>query len=80
MKDLLEKTLKTYNKYYRAYRAEYCHLTGLPMYSSKDFSEVQAKGLYTLSRARKEKARIDATHPVAWYRVQHGYTPLFRAR
>lgn len=78
MENLLEKTLESYNKYYKAYRAAYCRSTGLPMYESKDFSELQEKGFYTKSRAQREKAWIDENNPVGWYRVQHGYVPLFR--
>ena len=78
-KDLLKKTSATYNKYYKAYRAAYCRATGLPMYGSKDFAEVQAKELYTKTRAKHDKVQIDESKPVGWYRMQNGYTPLFRA-
>ena len=78
-KNLLEKTSATYNKYYKAYRAAYCHSTGLPMYGSKDFAEVQEKGFYTKTRAKREKVQIDESQLVGWYRMPNGYTPLFRA-
>lgn len=78
-KNLLEKTSATYNEYYGTYRAAYCHSTGLPMYGSKDFAEVQEKGFYTKTRAKREKVQIDESQPVGWYRMPNGYTPLFRA-
>ena len=78
MENLLEKTLESYNEYYKTYRAEYCRSTGLPMYGSKDFSEVQEKGFYTKSRAKRDKIWIDESHPVGWYRTVNGYVPLFR--
>ena len=78
-KDLLKKTPETYNKYYKAYRAAYCHSTGLPMYGHKDFPEVQEKRLYTKTRAKREKVQIDESQPVGWYRMPNGYTPMFRA-
>lgn len=78
MNDILEKTTARYNKYYKAYRAAYCHSTGLPMYGNKDFPFVQENMLYTISRAKREKVEIDTKEPVGWYRTQHGYVPLFR--
>lgn len=79
MTNLLEKTTATYNSYYKMYRAAYCHSTGLPMYGSKDFAEVQEKRFYTKTRAKREKVQIDESQPVGWYRMQTGYVPLFRA-
>ena len=74
---LLEKTDKTYNKNYRLYKADYVRTTGLPMYGHADFPEVQAKKLYSRTRAKLEKVQIDESCPLAWYRCEHGYTPLF---
>ena len=77
MKNLLEKTDETYNKYYKLYKAAYCRTTGLPMYGHKDFPEVEAKKLYSKTRAKLAKVEIDESRPLAWYRCENGYTPLF---
>ena len=76
----LAKTPKSYNSYYKTYRAEWCRKSGLPMYSRKNFDEVQSKGLYTATRAAKEKVSIDESVVCGWYRLPNGYTPLFRER
>lgn len=77
-KNLLEKNDGSYNSYYKLYRAEYCHKTGLPMYSSRDFDELQKNGIYTRTRAKVNKVKIDESVPVGWYRMKNGYAPLFK--
>jgi len=75
----LEQTKESYNSYYKTYRAEWCRKSGLPMYSNKDFPIVESEKLYTKTRAKKEKIKIDETNVYAWYRMPNGYTPLFKA-
>lgn len=75
----LEQTKESYNFYYKTYRAEWCKKSGLPMYSNKDFQIVENEKLYTKTRAKKEKIKIDETKVYAWYRRPNGYTPLFKA-
>lgn len=77
MSNLLEKTDKTFNFNRRLYRAAYVHTTGLPTYGHADFPTVQAKKLYSRTRAKLEKVEIDESRPLGWYRCQHGFTPLF---
>ena len=78
--NLLDKTDESYNKYYKLYKASWCHKSGLPMYGKKDWNTVQEQGLYTITRAKKEKVSIDASNVCAWYRMPNGYTPLFRRK
>lgn len=75
--NLLEKNSGSYNSYYKLYRADYCRMTGLPMYSSKDFEYLEKNNIFSKTRAKKEKVEIDETSPVGWYRMQTGYAPLF---
>ena len=77
--DFLEKTSVSYNSYYKLYIAGWCRITGLPMYSKKDFPVIEAERLYSISRAKKDKVQIDTTDVCAWYRMAHGYAPLFKA-
>ena len=74
----LEKTRESYNEYYKTYRAAWCKKSGLPMYSKKDFEKVEREGLFTVSRAKKEKVVIDTRTVCGWYRMPNGYTPMFR--
>lgn len=76
----LEQTRESYNSYYKTYRAEWCKKSGLPMYAKKDFEIVEREGLYTKTRAKKEKINIDETKVCAWYRRPQGYTPLFKIK
>lgn len=77
--DYLEKTHDSYNSYYRLYKAEWCRKSGLPMYEKKQFFAVEAERLYSISRAKKEKVQIDTSTVCGWYRMHHGYTPLFKS-
>ena len=77
--DFLEKTSESYNSYYNLYKAGWCRLTGLPMYSKKEFPLIEAARLYTVSRAKREKVQIDTSVVRGWYRMANGYTPLFKA-
>ena len=74
----LEKTHESYNSYYRLYKAEWCKKSGLPMYNKKDWATIKEAQLYSISRAKKEKIQIDTTTVCAWYRMAHGYCPLFK--
>ena len=76
--DPLIKTHESYNDYYKQYRASWCRKSGLPMYSGKDFTTVEKEGLYTVTRAKKCKVHIDTTKVCAWYRLAHGYAPMFK--
>ena len=78
--DWLEQTKESYNPYYKTYRAEWCRKSGLPMYQKADFETVEREGLYTKSRARREKVDIDTTKVAGWYRRPNGYVPLFKCR
>lgn len=73
----LKQTAESYNAHYKAYRASWCRASGLPMYSRKDFETVERGGLYTKSRAAREKVEIDESKVLGWYRLPNGYTPLF---
>ena len=77
--NLLEKNKETYNRNYKLYRAKYCRETGLPMYNWRDYPQMIENGIYTRTRAKQEKVKINEEIPVGWYRLQHGYTPLFKA-
>ena len=77
---LLQKSFEAYNSYYGLYRAEWCRRTGLPMYSRKDWEIIERERLFTKSRAKREKVNINDNIVCAWYRMQNGYTPLFRVR
>lgn len=76
--NFLIQTNESYNSYYKTYRAEWCKKSGLPMYSSKEWERVKDERLYTKTRAKKEKIKIDDTKVCAWYRRPNGYTPLFK--
>lgn len=76
--DWLEKSRNSYNEYYKQYRAEWCRLSKLPMLDKSDWEQIEREGLYTESRARKEKVKCNYTEVAAWYKMQHGYTPLYR--
>lgn len=76
--DFLIQTNESYNFYYKTYRAEWCKKSGLPMYSNKDWERVENERLYTKTRAKKEKIKIDDTKVCAWYRRPNGYSPLFK--
>ncbi len=76
----LEKSYESYNEYYKQYKAKWCKESGLPMYSRKDFDIIEHEGLYTRSRALKEKVEIDIETVCGWYRRQNGYTPLFKRK
>lgn len=73
----LEKTNESYNSYYKLYKAEWCKKSGLPMYNKKDWAIIKEANLYSISRAKKEKIKIDPT-VCGWYRMQNGYCPLFK--
>lgn len=75
----LRQTSESYNEHYKAYRADWCRKSGLPMYAKKDFEKIEEEGLYTTSRACREDVKIDNQTVVAWYRLTNGYTPLFKA-
>ena len=68
---------KGYNKHKHTYTAEYCHSTGLPMFSKKNFPDMESEYLYTRSRAEKEAVVIDTVQVCGWYRVMYGYVPAY---
>ncbi len=75
---MMEKAAEGYNSRYHAYSVNYCRSTGLPMFSSKNFADVDRNyHLYTISRAKKEKVSVDESHVCGWYRVMHGYVPVY---
>lgn len=75
----LEKTAESYNDYYKTYRAAWCKKSGLPMLDRKNWEQIRAEGLYTVSRAKKERIIIDTNTICGWYRVCQGYVPMFKA-
>lgn len=75
--DDLEITAESYNESRGCYRARHCHATGLPRYDRSDFSFLEKNGIYTKSRAERENVKLNRAVVVGWYRVQHGYVPLF---
>ena len=75
----MEKTGESYNEYYKTYRTEWCRKSGLPMMDGSCWERIQAEDLYTVSRAKKKHVSIDMTEVCGWYRLRHGYAPLFRA-
>lgn len=66
-----------YNRYYHTYSASYCRSTGFPMFSSKNFMDAEKQGLYTRSYAVKKKVILDIVKVCGWYRVMHGYVPMY---
>lgn len=76
------KLIKIRNEKYKSYTAEYAKYTKLPMYGGakypkQDYEEV--KDIYLSSTRCREigKSVGDNEEPVAWYRVMHGYVPLY---
>ena len=60
----------------RAYRADDCRRSGLPMYANK--SEVPP-GMKTRSERKKEKNPPKENElPAAWLRCVYGYSPLYK--
>lgn len=78
--NFLEQTQKSYNFYYKTYRAEWCRKSGLPMYQNKDWCVIEREKLYSKTRAKIEKIQIDDSKVLAWYRMQNGYIPLFKIK
>lgn len=76
--DWLQKSNDSYDSYYKMYRAKWCRLSKLPMLSNKDWEQIQREGLYTKTRAAKEKVNVNYNEVAAWYRMYNGYVPLFR--
>ena len=68
---------KGYNKYKHTYATDYCRSTGLPMFSKKNFPDMESRYLYTRSRAEKESVAIDTAKVCGWYRVMYGYVPIY---
>lgn len=72
-------SLLVYNGYYSTFTADFCRASGLPMYNADNYDEVA--DLY-ISETRMKKSKLplnDDTEIVAWYRVSHGYVPLYKA-
>ncbi|MBQ7131222.1 MAG: hypothetical protein IJO29_01500 [Oscillospiraceae bacterium] len=78
--NLLEQRADNYSKYYKTYKAAYCRTTGLPLYNHDTAEQMVADGLYSKTRAAKEKVDIDDTDVCGWYRTYNGYVPLFRKK
>ena len=74
----LEKTHESYNNYYKTYYAAWCRKSGLPMLNSSCWERIQDEKLYTVSRAKKEHVCIDKSKVCGWFRLWHGYVPLFK--
>ncbi|HAT4294521.1 TPA: hypothetical protein I9069_001190 [Clostridium perfringens] len=75
--------LLVYDSYYRCYTANSCRKTGLPMFGGAEFSKAEYYEKYVdiyLSKTRCKKIKrpvLSNENPVAFFRVQHGYVPLY---
>lgn len=69
--------MKTLNEQYQTYTAEYCKATELPMLNKSTYNEFAH---IWLSKTRCKEIRqpvLDDENPIAFYRVKHGYIPLY---
>lgn len=68
--------MKVLNRY-GWFAAEYVKSTGLPIYNSKNYTEVANKYLSKSRCARIKYPVKDGELPCAFYRVQQGYCGLY---
>jgi hypothetical protein len=71
------KKVLIWNGYYKTYTAEYCRMLGLPMLTKETYKEYADIWL-SPSRCKKVgKPVMDNEKPVGFYKIMHGYCPLY---
>lgn len=62
---------------YGLYPASYCRALGLPMYNHDDYGQVADRYLSKTRCKTMGKPVEPGEEPVAFYKCQNGYTPLY---
>lgn len=71
------KKIQVWNGYYKTYTAAYCKTLGLPMLNNSTYEEYADKWL-SPSRCKKAGKPVQENeNPIAFYKVNHGYCPLY---